>query len=84
MEELTKIIQLLGADNEKRLRDSITDMLIENMQENINGMSVWLVDFEEMFEEIREEIKDDIMNRVVAKYMEAAKSKVDAIIQEGF
>lgn len=82
MEELKQIVWLLGEENEQKIKNAITEMIIDNMQQNIDDMSVWLIDFETMFDEIREEIKDDIKKKVVNKYLDAVSKKVDEFIDK--
>ena len=74
MEELTKIAKLLGEDNEKRLKDKITDLLIQRVDEDLNDMCTYLIDFEETFE-LDENVTDLI------KYEEERKEFLKEVIE---
>ncbi len=82
MEEVMKIVTLLGEDNVKRLRDGITDLLLEQVSQELNDMSVWLIDYESLLDEIREEVKADIKKKILPKYLETVEAKVDALFRE--
>ncbi len=79
MEKVMEIAALLGEDNVKRLRDGITDLLLEQVAQELNDMSVWLIDFESLLDEIREDIKADIKKKVLPRYLEMAEKKVEEL-----
>lgn len=79
MEEVMKIVTLLGEDNVKRLRDGITDLLLEQVSQELNDMSVWLIDYESLMDEIREEVKADIKKKILPRYLETVEKKVEGL-----
>ncbi len=79
MENVMKIVSLLGEYNVKRLRDGITDLLLEQVSQELNDMSVWLIDYESLLDEIREDVKADIKKRILPKYQAAVEKKVEEI-----
>ncbi len=81
MEEVAKIVALLGEDNVKRLKDGITNLLLEQVSQELNDMSVWLIDFESLMDEIREEVKEDVKKKILPQYLKAVEAKVDALFQ---
>ncbi len=79
MEEVMKIVTLLGEENVKRLRDGITDLLLEQVSQELNDMSVWLIDYESLLDEIREEVKADIKKKILPRYLETVEKKVEEL-----
>ena len=79
MEELTKIAKLLGEDNEKRLKDKITDLLIQRVDEDLDDMCTYLIDFEDTFEQVRKDVEKDIKEMIYRKYMAKFESKCDEL-----
>lgn len=79
MEEVAKIVALLGEDNVKRLKDGITDLLLEQVSQELNDMSVWLIDYESLLDEIREEVKADIKKKILPKYLVTVEKKVEEV-----
>ena len=57
MDNLLAITKVLGEENGKRFKDAVTDLLIEQVKDDLENMSNYLIDWEELFEEIRAEIK---------------------------
>lgn len=82
MEQIMQIAALLGEDNVKRLKDGITDRLLEQVTLELNDMPVWLIDFESLMDEIREEVKEDVKKKILPRYLEAVETKVDALFQK--
>lgn len=82
MEGVLKLVALLGEENEKRLRDGITDLILEQVSQELDSMSVWLIDFESLLDEIREDVKADIKKKVLPKYLETVETKVDALFRK--
>lgn len=77
-----EIAALLGEDNVNRLRDGITDLLLEQVSQELNDMSAWLIDFESLLDEIRDEVKADIKKKILPQYLKAVETKVDALFQK--
>ncbi len=82
MEQIIPIAALLGEENLKRLKDGITDLLLEQVSQELNDMSVWLIDYESLLDEIREDLKADIKKKILPKYLEVVETKVDALFQK--
>lgn len=82
MENLLAITKLLGEENEKRLKDAVTDLLIEQVKDDLLNMSNYLIDWEELFGEIRAEIKDEFGSKVRAKYLKVAEEKLSEVFGE--
>lgn len=82
MEELLAITKVLGEENEKRFKDAVTDLLIEQVKDDLENMSNYLIDWEELFDEIRAEIKEEFREKVRTKYMKAAEEKLSEVFGE--
>lgn len=77
MEQLTKIAELLGEDNAKRLKDTITDMIIEQVKSDMDNMTVYLIDFEAVLDGIRRDIERDVRERLANEYVEVLRKRLD-------
>lgn len=77
MEQLTKIEELLGEDNAKRLKDTITDMIIEQVKSDMDNMTVYLIDFEVVLDGIRRDIERDVRERLTNEYVEVLRKRLD-------
>ena len=45
MEKLLAITKLLGEENENRLKDAVTDLLIEQVKGDLHSISHYLIDW---------------------------------------
>lgn len=81
MEELTKIAKLLGEENEKKLKDSITDLLIERFMEDLDDMGCYMIDYEQLFDEVRVEVESVMKNKIMKMYMEKAEKKFSELFE---
>lgn len=81
MEELLAITKVLGEENEKRFKDAVTDLLIEQVKGDLENMCNYLIDWEELFEEIRSEIKDEFRDKVREKYLRVAEEKLSEVFK---
>ena len=84
MDEISAIAKLLGEDNEKRLKDEITDIFIERIRDELSDYEMYMMDYDKMFEEIEDEILAEVKNEFRKKYMEAMYGKIDAFFAEHF
>lgn len=80
METLTQLAKLLGEKNEKKLKDKITEMLIDSIEYQLESEPEWLIDFSSLLDDVRTEIHKNIKEYVLEKYMAKVKEKID----EGF
>ena len=82
MEELTGIMKLLGEDNEKRLKDAITDLLINQFEDDLKNMTDYMFDYEEIFDEVRKEVKSVMKDKISRAYMKKAEIKFAELFGE--
>jgi hypothetical protein len=75
MEKCLEIAKLLGEENVEKIKNSVTDMLIDRCREELEDMAVYMVDYERMFDEIQDEVKAIMKNRIKNKYLEMAEGK---------
>ena len=75
MEKILAVAQLLGEDNMEKIKNSVTDMLIERCREELEDMAIYMVDYERMFDEIQDEVKAIMKNKIKNKYLEMAEGK---------
>lgn len=75
MKKLTKLATLLGEDNEKRFKDAMTDLLINQFEDDLQNMSEYMCDYEEIFDEVREEVATIMKNKIKMIYLEKAEAK---------
>ena len=64
MENLSKMAILLGEENEKRFKDAMTDLLINQFEDDLQNMSVYMCDYDEIFDEVRKEVTDIMKNKI--------------------
>lgn len=76
MDKITGLIELLGEENTKRIKDSVTNFIINAMQCNIEDYSEnnyilnpeEIIDFvDECKEEAFKRIKEDMVNQMMEK-----------------
>lgn len=81
MENITKIAELLGEDNVKKLKDGITDSLLKMAQNDIEEKYRYdyVTAFDDIFEEVKNEIKNDFKTRMMAIYTEKINKKIEEI-----
>lgn len=84
MDEVMAIAKLLGEDNEKRLKDEITELLIERVRDDLADYSDYLMDYDKLFVDIEEEMFEEVKNEFRNRYMEAMYGKIDTFFAEHF
>lgn len=84
MENIIKIAQLLGEDNEKRLKDSITDLLIKRVEDDLNDYHDWIVDLDYLYDKVNKEIQETVKDKMVKFYTEKFEEKLNKILNKQF
>lgn len=79
MEELTKIAKLLGEDNEKRLKDGIVEMLLNQARYDIEEKYKYdySIDFDDIYNEIKKEIKEEVKEKLKKKLIKSINEKME-------
>ena len=81
MDKVLEIAKLLGEENVQKLRDSITDALIERCKDELDDMAIWVIDYEQLFDEIQDEVKAVMKDVIMKKYLEMAKGKFSELFE---
>lgn len=82
MENLSKMANLLGEENEKRLKDAITDLLIHQFEDDLSNMCEYMCDYGEIFDEVRKEVTSIMKNKITKAYAAKAEAKFDELFGE--
>ena len=79
MEELTGIIKILGEGNEKRLRDGITDLLLEQVERDLYEKYKYdyIIAFDDIFEEVKSQIEEELKEKLAEKYREQMNKELE-------
>ena len=72
MENLINIINLLGEENEKKLKDGITDLLLQQVERDLADRYEYeyIIAFDTLFEEVKELVEKEFKEKLVEKYRE--------------
>ena len=81
MEKCLEVAKLLGEENVEKIKNSVTDMLIDRCREELEDMAIWVVDYEQMFDEIQEEVRAIMKEKVMKKYLEMAEGKFSELFE---
>ena len=79
MENLTSIANLLGEDNEKRLKDGITDLLLEQVGRDIEDKYQYdyIIAFDDIYEEVKRDIEIEFKEKLAHKYRECMNKELE-------
>lgn len=80
LKDLSIVAKLLGEENEKKLKDGITDLLIERVDEDLRDMCTYIIDFEEVFEQVRKDVEKDVKEMMYKKYMTKMEEKMNELL----
>ena len=82
IKELSKIGELLGEENEKRLKDAMTDLLIHQFEDDLEDMTEYMCDYSEIFDEVRKEVTSIMKDKITKAYLAKAKDKFNELFGE--
>lgn len=76
------IIKLLGEENEKRLKDAITDLLIAKVESDLDEKYAYdyILAFDEIFEEVANEVKVDAKEKMIKILSEKLDGKISEVL----
>ena len=79
MENLTSIINLLGEENEKRLKDGITDLLLQQVEKDLEDRYEYeyIIAFDSLFEEAKALVEKEFKERLFEKYREQMNKELE-------
>lgn len=75
MKDLTNLVKLIGEDNEKRLKDAMTDLLINQFRDDLESMEDYMLDYEEIFDDVRKEVTSIMKEKISKAYLAKAEKK---------
>ena len=81
MADILKIAELLGEENAQKLKDSITELLLDTIKNDLDSMCNYLIDFEYLFDEVRDAVFANVKDKMVKKYTSEIERKFDEIFQ---
>lgn len=78
MEEMTKIAKLFGEENEKKLKDGIVEMLLNQAKLDLEAKYEYdySIDFDDIYDEIKKEVREEIKEKLKRRYMEYIEQKM--------
>ena len=84
MKELTGIMKLLGEENEKKLREGITDLLLEQVERDLHDKYEYsyILAFDDIYEEVKEQIEEEFKEKLAEKYRGLMDKKINEIFAE--
>lgn len=82
MEKVLEVAKLLGEENVNRLKDTVTDLLIERCRDELDDMAVYMVDYEQLFAEVEEEVRSIIKDRIVQLYLKEAEHRISQLAEK--
>lgn len=82
MENLSNIAKMLGEDNEKRLKDAMTDLLIQQFEDDLTNMTDYMFDYEGIFDEVRKEVTSIMKEKISKAYLAKVEAKFDELFGE--
>lgn len=70
LRNLSFVATLLGEDNEKRLKDGITDLLLEKVKYDLDDKYRYdyILAFDDIYKDVKEEIEDEFKEKLAKKY----------------
>lgn len=84
MGELTGIMNLLGEENVKRLRDGITDLLLQQVERDIEDKYEYnyILVFDDIYEEVKAQIEEEFKEKMTKKYRKLMNEKMKDVFGE--
>lgn len=81
MDGMLRIAKLLGEDNAHKLKDGITEMLLDYVRANLENFSNYLLNFENLFDEVCREVSDEVKDKMIKKYTKEVGKKFEEAFQ---
>ena len=84
MENLMSIARIIGEENEQKIKDGITNAILELVNRDLEGFGEYgyIVNFEKLFEEIEIEVEKRVKEKVVNMYTAKLEEKFAEWIKE--
>ena len=84
LRDITFIATILGEDNEKRLKDGITDLLLRQVEMDLEDKYKYdyILAFDDIYKDVKEEIEDEFKEKLAKKYRQHMNKKLKEITFE--
>ena len=84
LRDITFIATVLGEDNEKRLKDGITDLLLRQVEMDLEDKYKYdyILAFDDIYKDVKEEIEDEFKEKLAKKYRQHMNKKLKEITFE--
>lgn len=80
MEKILKIAELLGEENAQKIKDEISEILLDYLKSDLDNMCDYIIDYEDLFEDVRKEVFSNVRDKMVKKYTAEIEKKFDELI----
>lgn len=81
MSKINELTKLLGENNERRLKDGITDLLLGQVEDELRDNYDYLIDYNHLFDEVIDEIREEFKSRVREKYIGMMEEKFSELFE---
>lgn len=82
MEKILKIAELLGEENAQKIKDEITQILLDYLKNDLESMCDYLIDYEELFGEVREQVFANVKDKMVKRYTSEIENKFEELFNK--
>lgn len=87
LKDLSVVVTLLGEDNVKRLRDGITDLLLEKVSYDLDDLDDkykydYILALDDIYKDVKEEIEDEFKEKLAKKYRQYMNKKLKEMMFE--
>ena len=82
MEKCLEVAKLLGEENVNRLRDTVTDLLIKRCEDELEDMTIYMIDYENLFEEVEKEARAIVKDKIKQIYLTKAEDKISKLFEK--
>lgn len=63
MEKILKIAELLGEENAQKIKDEISEILLDYLKSDLDNMCDYIIDYEKLFEDVRKEVFGNVRDK---------------------
>ena len=79
MENLNSIIDLLGEENAQKLKNGITDLLLQQVEKDLEDRYEYeyILAFDSLFEEAKELVEKEFKEKLMEKYREYMNKELE-------
>ena len=80
MEKILKIAELLGEENAQKIKDEISEILLDYLKRDLDSMCDYIINYEDLFEDVRKEVFANVRDKMVKRYTSEIEKKFDELI----